>query len=69
MNSNSLSRPAGRPDNLYSTLDFVNSSVRDYKSAISDDDVLRLVVECCDANGQKICSDEFCELMSGYNLY
>ena len=63
MNSNSLSRPSSRPDILYFTPDFVNSSVRDYKSAISDDDVLLLEAECCDANGQKICSDEFYELV------
>ena len=63
MNSNSLSRPSGRPDILYFTPDFVNSSVRDYKSAISGDDVLLLEAECCDANGQKICSDEFYELV------
>ena len=36
--------------------------MRDYKSAISDDDVLLLEAECCDVNGQKICSDEFYEL-------
>ena len=52
MNSNSLSRLSGRPDILYFARDFVNSSARDYKSAISDDDVLLLEVECCDTNGQ-----------------
>ena len=62
MNSNLLSRPAGRPDILYFTPDFINSSVRDYKSAISDDDVLLLETECCDVNGQKLCSNEFYEL-------
>ena len=62
MNSNSLSRPAVPPDILYFTPDFVNSSVRDYKSAISDNDVLLLEAKCCDANGQKISSDEFYEL-------
>ena len=36
--------------------------MRDYKSAISDGDVLLLEAECCDVNGQKICSDEFYEL-------
>ena len=40
MNSNSLSRPAVRPDILYLTPDFVNSSVEDYKSAISDEDIM-----------------------------
>ena len=63
MNSNSLSRPWGRPDILYFAPAFVNSSVRDYKSAISDDDVLLLEAECCEANGQKNCSDEFYELV------
>ena len=62
MNNTSLSRPAGRPDILYFTPDFVNSSMRDYKSAISDGDVLLLEAECCDVNGQKICSDKFYEL-------
>ena len=40
VNSNLLFRPAGRSDVLYFTPDFVTFSVRDYKSAISDDDVL-----------------------------
>ena len=62
MNSNSLSRRAGRPDILYFTPDFVNSSVRDYKSATSDDFALLLEEECCDVNGQKICSDKSYEL-------
>ena len=65
MNSNSLSRTSGRPDILYFTPDFVNSWVRDYRSAISDDDnddVLLLEAECCDANGQEICSNEPYEL-------
>ena len=57
-----MSRPASRPEILYFTPDFLNSSARDYKSAISDDDVLLLEAECCDVNGQKICSDEFYEL-------
>ena len=33
------------------------------QSAISDDDVLLLEAECCDANGQKNCADEFYELV------
>ena len=51
MNSYSLSTPADRPDILYFTPDFVNFSMRDYKSAISGDDVLLLEAECCNANG------------------
>ena len=35
--------------------------MRDYKPAISDDDVLLLEAECCGANGQKICSDKIYE--------
>ena len=51
IDSNSLSTPAGSPEILDFTPDFENSSVRDYKSAISGDDVLLLEAECCDANG------------------
>ena len=47
---------------MYFTPDFLNSSARDYESAISDNDVSLLEAECCDVNGQKICSDEFYEL-------
>ena len=62
MNSNSLSRPAGWTDIWYFTPEFVNSSVRDYKSAVFDDDVLLLKAEYCDANRQKKFSDEYFEL-------
>ena len=40
MNSNSLSRPAVWPDILHFAPDFVNSSVEDYKSAISDEEIM-----------------------------
>ena len=48
MNSNWLSRLVGQPDILCFTPDFINSSVWDYKSTISDGDVLLLEAECCD---------------------
>ena len=35
-----MSRPAVWPDILHFTPDFVNSSVEDYKSAISDEEIM-----------------------------